>query len=51
MTDTVTLENGVTFGNAMPFVLIGGVNVIEDKDTVYEVAAKFVETASALRGE
>jgi len=49
LTDTVTLENGVTFGNAMPFVLIGGVNVIEDKDTVYEVAAKFVETASALR--
>lgn len=48
MPDTVTLENGVTFGNALPFVLIGGMNVIESEDMVMEVAAKFVEATSAL---
>lgn len=48
MPDTVTLENGITFGNELPFVLIGGMNVIESEDVVMEVAAKFVETTSAL---
>jgi 2-dehydro-3-deoxyphosphooctonate aldolase (KDO 8-P synthase) len=46
--DTVSLNNGVTFGNDLPFVLIGGMNVIEGEDIVMQVAAKFVETASAL---
>jgi 2-dehydro-3-deoxyphosphooctonate aldolase (KDO 8-P synthase) len=45
---TVTLKNGVTFGNDEPFVLIGGMNVIECEDIVMEVAAKFVEVTSAL---
>jgi 2-dehydro-3-deoxyphosphooctonate aldolase (KDO 8-P synthase) len=46
--DTVSLNNGVTFGNNLPFVLIGGMNVIEGEDIVMQVAAKFVETTSAL---
>jgi 2-dehydro-3-deoxyphosphooctonate aldolase (KDO 8-P synthase) len=46
--DTVTLENGITFGNDRPFVLIGGMNVIEGEDIVMEVAEKFVEVTHAL---
>jgi len=45
---TVSLENGITFGNDLPFVLIGGMNVIEREDIVMEVAAKFVEVTSEL---
>jgi 2-dehydro-3-deoxyphosphooctonate aldolase (KDO 8-P synthase) len=45
---TVTLPNGITFGNDLPFVLIGGMNVIEGEDIVMEVAAKFVEVTSEL---
>jgi 2-dehydro-3-deoxyphosphooctonate aldolase (KDO 8-P synthase) len=44
----VTLENGVTFANDKPFVLIGGMNVIESEDTVMAVASKFVEVTRAL---
>jgi 2-dehydro-3-deoxyphosphooctonate aldolase (KDO 8-P synthase) len=46
--NTVTLKNGITFGNDRPFVLIGGMNVIEGEDIVMEVASKFVEATSAL---
>jgi 2-dehydro-3-deoxyphosphooctonate aldolase (KDO 8-P synthase) len=46
--DPVSLQNGVTFGNDLPFVLIGGMNVVEGEDIVMEVAAKFVETTAAL---
>jgi 2-dehydro-3-deoxyphosphooctonate aldolase (KDO 8-P synthase) len=46
--DTVIVENGVTFGNDLPFVLIGGMNVIEDEAVVMEVAGRFLETTSAL---
>jgi 2-dehydro-3-deoxyphosphooctonate aldolase (KDO 8-P synthase) len=46
--NTVTLENGITFGNDGPFVLIGGMNVIEGEDIVMEVAEKFVEVTHAL---
>ena len=45
---TVSLPDGITFGNDLPFVLIGGMNVIEDQDVVMEVAAKFVEVTSEL---
>lgn len=45
---TVSLPNGITFGNDLPFVLIGGMNVIEGEDIVMEVAAKFVEVTSEL---
>lgn len=48
MLSTVTLQNGVVFGNDAPFVLIGGMNVIEDHDTVMAVADKFVEVTTAL---
>lgn len=49
MSATVTLENEVIFANDRPFVLIGGMNVIEDEATVMEVAARFVEVTSELR--
>jgi len=45
---TVSLPDGITFGNDLPFVLIGGMNVIEGEDIVMEVAAKFVEVTSEL---
>ena len=48
MAETVRLESGITFANDRPFVLIGGVNVIEDEATVMEVAASFVEATGEL---
>ena len=48
MSATVTLPNGIRFGNDLPFVLIGGMNVIEGEGIVMEVAAKFVEVTSEL---
>jgi 2-dehydro-3-deoxyphosphooctonate aldolase (KDO 8-P synthase) len=39
---------GVTFANDGPFVLLGGMNVIEGDDVVMEVAAKFVDVTSRL---
>ena len=48
MAETVTLENGITFANDQPFVLVGGMNVIEDEATVMEVAASFVQVTGEL---
>lgn len=48
MSDIVTLPNGLAFGNDLPFVLIGGVNVIEDEELVFRVAEDFVETTTDL---
>jgi len=45
---SVKLENGVTFANDQPFVLIGGMNVIEDEATVMAVAETFVQTTRDL---
>ena len=45
---TVTLANGITFDNAAPFVLIGGVNVIECRDLVMEVADHFATVTARL---
>jgi 2-dehydro-3-deoxyphosphooctonate aldolase (KDO 8-P synthase) len=42
------LKDGITFANDRPFVLIGGMNVIEGEDVVMEVAAKFVEVTQDL---
>jgi 2-dehydro-3-deoxyphosphooctonate aldolase (KDO 8-P synthase) len=42
------LSSGVTFSNARPFVLIGGLNVIESHDLALEVAGSFVEVTTAL---
>jgi 2-dehydro-3-deoxyphosphooctonate aldolase (KDO 8-P synthase) len=44
----VKISEKVTFSNDAPFVLIGGMNVIEDRDTVLEVAAQFVEVTKEL---
>lgn len=48
MSDNIILENGINFSNDTPFVLIGGMNVIENEDIVMEVAAKFVAVTAAL---
>lgn len=48
MPSTVTLENGIGFANERPFVLIGGMNVIEDEATVMHVAEHFVEVTRDL---
>ena len=45
---SVTLENGITFANDKPFVLIGGMNVIEDESVVMEVAEQFVAVTREL---
>jgi 2-dehydro-3-deoxyphosphooctonate aldolase (KDO 8-P synthase) len=48
LADAVTLDNGITFANDRPFVLIGGMNVIESEDLAMEVAARFVEVTREL---
>lgn len=49
MANSVILENGVSFSNDAPFVLIGGINVIEDEAMALAVAGKFVDVTTALR--
>ena len=49
LSDTISLGNGITFGNDRPFVLIGGMNVIEDESTVVEVAEAFVNVTRDLQ--
>jgi len=44
----VTLFNNITFSNDNPFVLIGGMNVIESEDIVMEVAQTFVDVTKKL---
>jgi 2-dehydro-3-deoxyphosphooctonate aldolase (KDO 8-P synthase) len=46
--DSVTLAGGITFANDRPFVLIGGMNVIESEGLVLEVAGRFVEVTREL---
>ena len=48
MPDPVRLDNGVTFANDLPFVLSGGMNVIEDPELLLEVAAEFVAVTTEL---
>lgn len=45
---TITLPNGIAFANDRPFVLIGGMNVIESHATVMEVATAFAEVTREL---
>ncbi len=48
MTDqTVSLE-GIRFDNTAPFVLLGGVNVLESRDFALEVAGHYAEVCSRL---
>lgn len=42
------LAGDITFGNRDPFVLIGGMNVVENAETVMRVAAEFVAVTAAL---
>ena len=42
MQQTVHLPNGIIFANDRPLVLVGGMNVIEDRDTLHEVAGHMV---------
>ena len=44
----VTLTSGITLANDRPLVLVGGMNVIEDRDTLFEVAAHMVEVTARL---
>lgn len=48
MPDRVVLRDDIVFANDRPFVLIGGLNVIENEDLVMEVASKFVEVTHEL---
>ena len=48
MSNAVILGDSITFANDRPFVLIGGMNVIEDEATVMDVAARFVEVTRDL---
>ncbi len=45
---TVTLPGGIALANHLPLVLIGGMNVIEDRGVLHEVAAHFVEVTGKL---
>lgn len=45
---SVTVSDGVTFVNDGPFVLIGGMNVIEGEDTLMRVAEHFVRVTADL---
>jgi len=44
----VHIDGAITFANDRQFVLIGGMNVIEDEDIVMEVAAHFVDVTRDL---
>lgn len=44
----VTISPTARFGNDLPFVLIGGMNVIEGRDIVLEVAEQFRDVTTAL---
>ncbi len=45
---TVSIAHGITFANDRPMVLIGGMNVIEGREIVLEVAAEFVRLTREL---
>lgn len=45
---TVALPGGITFANDKPLVLIGGMNVIEERDILQDVAAHFVAVTGRL---
>jgi 2-dehydro-3-deoxyphosphooctonate aldolase (KDO 8-P synthase) len=42
------LSDQVRFGNDLPFVLIGGMNVLESADLAHEVAAHYMEVCTRL---
>lgn len=48
VSNDIRLNQEIVFSNAAPFVLIGGMNVIEDRDTLMETAAHFVAVTQKL---
>ena len=48
MSANVAVRPGLTFGNDLPFVVVGGMNVIEGEDILMEVAETFVDVTSRL---
>lgn len=48
MTDKVILDGGVTFANDAPFVLIGGMNVLESEELALQIADHYVKVTSEL---
>lgn len=48
MIRSITLKNDIRFANDAPFVLIGGMNVIESRDLVMEVAGNFAAITKRL---
>jgi 2-dehydro-3-deoxyphosphooctonate aldolase (KDO 8-P synthase) len=46
--DQVQLDSGIIFANDRPFVLIGGMNVIESEELLLEVADEFVRVTRDL---
>ena len=48
ITHTVALASGISLSNDSPLVLVGGMNVIEDRDTLHQVAAHMVEVTARL---
>lgn len=44
----IHLTDTISFANDRPFVLIGGMNVIEDRDTLLAVAEHFVAVSASL---
>ena len=46
--DSVRLNDAIVFANDRPFVLIGGMNVIEDEGLLLDVAAHFVDVTTRL---
>lgn len=49
MTSAVSIGPDITFDNRGPFVLIAGMNVIEDEDTLFRVAEEVTTVAGDLR--
>ena len=45
---SVAIGGGIEFANDRPFVLIGGMNVIENEDTVFAVADRFLQVTGQL---
>lgn len=45
---TVKLNDAICFANDAPFILIGGMNILESRELALEVAAHFVEVTRSL---
>ncbi len=46
--NSIALQSGISFANDQPFVLIGGMNVIESEELLLESAQMFVDATSEL---